>query len=109
MYIFALKIVSMLSKYPISIERDMQLFYRSLPERERRRYAAIEAKKLPHGGQKYIQDLLGIHSSTLKRAIDELTHPDLFPPIPTNKQRRSGGGRKKKQSITQIVKPSFMP
>jgi hypothetical protein len=89
----------MLVTYPLFIEREMQLFYRHLPERERRRYAAIEAKKLPHGGRKYIQDLLGVHSSTLKRAIDELTHPELFSPLPLDKQRRTGGGRKKNGSL----------
>ena len=97
----------MLEKYPISVERQMQLFYLNLKERERRHYAALEAQKLAHGGQKYIQDLFDIHPKTLKRAIDELNNPELFASLPTVKQRRSGGGRKKKQSIIQTVKPNF--
>ena len=86
----------MLEKYSIPVERQMQVFYLNLKEREQRHYAAIEAQKLPHGGQKYIQDLFGIHAKTLKRGIDELTNPELFATLPTVKQRRSGGGRKKK-------------
>ena len=98
----------MLEKYTSSVERQMQVFYLNLKEREQRHYAAIEAQKLPHGGQKYIQDLFDIHPKTLKRAIDELNHPELFAPLPTVKQRRAGGGRKKKSSIIQTVKPNFM-
>ena len=86
----------MLEKYTISVERQMQVFYLNLQERDKRHYAAIEAQKLPHGGQKYIQDLLDIHSKTLKRAIDELNNPEIFATLPTDKQRRAGGGRKKK-------------
>ena len=85
-------------KYSIAIESQMQVFYLHLKEREQRHYAAIEAQKLPHGGQKYIQDLFDIHPKTLKRAIDELTNPELFATLPTVKQRRSGGGRKKNSS-----------
>ena len=99
----------MLEKYSDSIERQMQLFYSNLKEREQRHYAALEAQKLPHGGQKYIQDLLNIHKKTLKRAIDELNNPELFATLPTVKQRRSGGGRKKKLTTILIAKPNFTP
>lgn len=97
----------MLEKYSSTVERQMQVFYSNLKEREQRHYAALEAQKLPHGGKKYIQDLLDIHSKTLKRAIDELNNPDIFATLPTVKQRRSGGGRKKKQFIIPTVKPNF--
>lgn len=36
--------------YPLEIEQQMQMFYRSLSEKDRRRYAAIEALKLGWGG-----------------------------------------------------------
>jgi hypothetical protein len=97
----------MIEKYSSSVERQMQVFYSNLKEREQRHYAALEAQKLPHGGQKYIQDLFDIHPKTLKRAIDELNNPDIFATLPTVKQRRSGGGRKKKQFIIPTVKPNF--
>ena len=97
----------MLEKYTIEVERQMQTFYLGLKERDRRHYAAVEAQKLPHGGQKYIQHLFNVHSKTLKRAIDELNHPELFAPLPTVKQRRAGGGRKKKRFITLTHSPNF--
>ena len=90
----------MLKKYTVEIEDQMQLFYSNLKERERRHYAALEAQKLGYGGNKYIQNLLDIHHKTLKRAIDELNHPELFSSLPTDKQRRAGGGRKKKVTIS---------
>jgi hypothetical protein len=93
----------MIKKYPPHIEHQMQVFYSKLKEREQRHYAAVEAQKLCHGGKKYIQQLFNIHQKTLKRATDELTNIELFATLPTIKQRRPGGGRKKKQYITPIV------
>lgn len=98
----------MIEKYSDSVERQMQLFYSNLKERDQRHYAALEAQKLPHGGQKYIQDLFNIHKKTLKRAIDELNNPEIFATLPTVKQRRTGGGRKKKHFTIPTVKPNFM-
>ena len=40
--------------YPPEIESQMHNFYQSLSEKDRRRYAAIEAKKLGYGGIRYI-------------------------------------------------------
>lgn len=86
----------MIEKYTRLVEQQMQAFYAQLKEREQRHYAAVEALKLGHGGKKYILGLFGIHHKTLKRAINELLHPEFFAPLPTVNQRRSGGGRKKK-------------
>ena len=36
--------------YGLQVERMMQRLYRSLSEKDRRRYAAVEAAKLGHGG-----------------------------------------------------------
>jgi len=46
-------------RYPGRVERHMQALYRSLSEKDRRRYAAVEAEKLGHGGVQYVADLLG--------------------------------------------------
>jgi hypothetical protein len=40
--------------YSEEIESEMLKFYQSLNEKDKRRYAAIEAKKLGHGGIKYM-------------------------------------------------------
>lgn len=91
----------MIEKYTPIVEHQMQDFYSNLKERDRRHYAALEALKLGHGGKKYISGLLNIHQKTLKRSIDELTNPEIFATLPTDKQRRAGGGRKKNISPPQ--------
>ena len=58
--------------YPQAIEQMMKGFYRSLSEKDRRRYAAMEAIKLGHGGINYIVELLGCCRDTISKAIKEL-------------------------------------
>jgi hypothetical protein len=43
-----------MNSYPSQVEQQMQQFYHSLSEKDRRRYAAIEAVKLGWGGITYI-------------------------------------------------------
>jgi len=50
----------------------MRAFYHSLPEKERRRYAAIEAEKLGHGGVDYIARLFQIDEKTIRRGLLDL-------------------------------------
>jgi hypothetical protein len=64
-------------KYPDKIEREMQVFYSSLSEKDRRRYAAIEAAKLGHGGREYIATVLGCDPKTIRhgqRDLEALPH-----------------------------------
>ena len=59
------------------IEHSMRMFYRSLSEKDRRRYAAIEAAKLGYGGIQVIADLLGCDPKTIRQGKDDLNHlPD---------------------------------
>ena len=62
----------MLQSYPAEIEVQMKNYYKSLSEKDRRRYAAIEAVKLGYGGQVYIRRLFGCHHETLKLGLSEL-------------------------------------
>ena len=73
----------------------MVSFYKRLPEKERRHYAALEANKLVHGGKLYIGRLLGISQKTLRKGERELKQAELLAQIPQGRQRRTGGGRKK--------------
>ena len=67
-------------RYPSAVEHQMQNFFDSLSERDRRRYAAVEATKLGHGGQEYIAQLFGIDPKTVRRGAEELEHlPDAHP------------------------------
>ena len=58
--------------YSPEIEHSMRLFHDSLSERDRRRYAAIEAAKLGHGGTGYISTLLGCDPKTIRQGQADL-------------------------------------
>ncbi len=63
--------------YSPEIEHSMRMFYGSLSEKDRRRYAAIEAAKLGHGGVEYVATLLGCDPKTVRRGQQDLDHlPD---------------------------------
>jgi hypothetical protein len=78
----------LIEPYSLDIEQRMKTLYKSLNERDRRRYAAIEADKLGYGGQTYISQLLGCDHKTLQRGLDEL---DDLPSLPPGRIRKKGG------------------
>lgn len=58
--------------YEKEVEIQMVNFYRSLSEKDRRRYAAIEAGKLGHGGVAYISRLFGCDPDTIRQGSVDL-------------------------------------
>ena len=58
--------------YSAEVERKMQRFFEWLSEKDRRRYAAVEATKLGHGGVEYIATALGCDPKTIRRGLSEL-------------------------------------
>lgn len=82
----------MLSPYATKIEQQMQFLYHHLSEQDRRLYAAMEARKLPRGGQRYIAQLFQCAAKTIRRGCAELDHPERLPPA--GRIRHPGGGRK---------------
>jgi len=66
----------MITPYPEDVESRMQVFFESLSEKDRRRYAAIETLKLPYGGQTYISDLLDCDPKTIQQGIQDLGNKD---------------------------------
>lgn len=69
-----------------------QHFIKSLNERQRRQFAALEAKQIGHGGIKIVSEAFSISVVTIREGIRELSTKDELPP---NRIRRKGGGRKK--------------
>ncbi len=67
-------------------------FFDKLDERQKRRYAAIEAISLGYGGQSAVHRSFGISISALRRGIAEVEQGDSVLP---ERIRRQGGGRKK--------------
>jgi hypothetical protein len=81
-----------MTPYPPDVERTMSAFYRSLRENDRRRYAAVEAAKLGHGGVEYIAQVLGVDPKTIRRGQHDLED---LPERPATRVREPGGGRKR--------------
>ena len=79
--------------YSKEIESEMVKFYNSLSEKDKRRYAAIEAKKLGHGGIKYISELFGCHRNTITEGKSELETREVKK-FNDKAIREKGGGRK---------------
>jgi hypothetical protein len=90
----------LIAKYSEETEKLMQLFYSRLSEKDRRHYAAMEVLKLGRGGTNYISRLLAIDKGSLIQGKKELTLVSEYQQIPAGKQRRVGGGRKKKDSTS---------
>lgn len=65
-----------MNTYTAEVERLMKRLFGSLNESDRRRYAAIEATKLGHGGVDYISALLGCDPKTIRRGLVELEGQD---------------------------------
>jgi hypothetical protein len=59
-------------RYSDEIEHSMRLFFGSLSEKDRRRYAAVEAAKLGHGGIEYVSALLGCDPKTIRQGQHDL-------------------------------------
>ena len=80
-----------MQSYAPEIEVQMQRYYHSLSEKDRRRYAAMETVKLGYGGLAYISRLLGCHHQTLQLGQKELQDEAV---LREERMRQSGGGRK---------------
>ena len=78
-----------MTMYSKGVERHMVLLYRSLSEKDRRRYAAIEAEKLGHGGMQYVADLFACDPDTIRRGLDDV---ETLPTDPAAGRVRKKGG-----------------
>lgn len=91
--------------YTPEMEAEMRAFYQSLSEKDRRRYAAIEARKLGYGGQHYIARLFGCERHTVATGSAELQVPQALaqPGI-----REPGGGRKPCLATMPTLEATFL-
>jgi len=58
--------------YNPTIEQRMKKFYDTLSEKDKRRYAGVEAMKLGRGGVAYITQILGCSRKTVIKGLREL-------------------------------------
>jgi len=76
------------------VEKHVRDFDETLSEKDRRRFAAVQARQLGYGGVRAIAEVLGCSRRTIERGLAEL---DELPHDPAVGQvRRPGAGRKKK-------------
>ena len=81
-----------MQRYDGKVERHMRLFYDSLSEKDRRRYAAVEAQKLGHGGVQYVAEVMKCHASTVRQGREDIVQlPDDAAP---DRVRKKGGTQK---------------
>ena len=73
--------------YPPIVEQSMKTLYGSLREKDQRRYAAVEATKLEHGGIEYISALLGCDPKTIGQGLADL---ESLPDVPPERCRKKG-------------------
>ena len=62
----------MMNGYKAAVERHMVRLYGSLSEKDRRRYAAVEAEILGHGGVQYIADLFDCDPDTIRHGAQDI-------------------------------------
>ncbi len=91
-----------LLKDDTTAEKRMRDFAQTLSEKDRRRFAAIEATQRGHGGSVYIAGVLGCSTKTIERGIKELDQLQDDPAA--GRVRRPGAGRKKRSNRSRAKK-----
>jgi hypothetical protein len=86
------------SQYDPDVAKHMRAFYQTLSERDRRRYVAVEAQRLGHGGITYVAQVFDCSERTIERGLAELAELPHDPAA--GRVRRPGGGRKKGSTRT---------
>jgi hypothetical protein len=91
--------------YSLKVELQMRRFYRSLSEKDRRRYAAVEALKLGWGGITYISQLFECDDKPIRDGIKELEQEAV---LNQSEIRRTGGGRKSAFETIEGLDAAFL-
>ena len=91
--------ITVANKLNVDNEKRMREFAATLTEKDRRRFAAFEAKQQGYGGIEYVAGIIGCSRRTIERGIEELEHLDQDPAA--GQVRRPGAGRKKIFSQSQ--------
>ena len=86
--------------YCPEIEQLLRQDYQSLSEKDRRRFAALEAITLGHGGTRSIAKVLGCAPQTVKDGMRELKQ---LPDDPAGSRIRTPGGGRKKTEVTHAA------
>jgi hypothetical protein len=91
--------------YSPEVEQQMCRFYRSLSEKDRRRYAAVEAFKLGWGGVTYISQLFECDDKPIRNGMQELEQGE---GLSQSRIRQVGGGRKSAFETIEGLDAAFL-
>lgn len=94
-----------MKRYTKEIEKIIKKFHKTLPEKTKRLYAAIEAEKIGYGGNTYISNLLKCNRKTIERGKKDLNHIE---DMPKDRNREEGGGRKSCIDIIEGIDEVFL-
>jgi len=96
-----------MTSYDTSIEQQMSKFFTTLSEKDKRRYAGIEALKLSHGGLTYIAGVLGCSRKLVAKGMKEILK--LAANSGYDKRiRKPGGGRKRYDETCPDIDEKFL-
>ena len=95
-----------MKSYDLEIEEMMRCFHNSLNEKDRRRYAGVEALKLGQGGRSYIAEVVGCSRHTVRKGAYEVSS---LPKKEVDQRiRKKGGGRKSYQEKCEGIDEKFL-
>ena len=92
------------------IEQQIASFYKTLSEKDKRLYAAIEASKIGYGGISYISRIVNCSPTTVSRGLMELNNLNNIEAANDikNRIRKPGGGRKPYSEIYNNIDEQFL-
>ncbi len=80
---------------------DIQIkFFKSLPEKQRRHFIALEYLRLGTVSQRFLAATFGCARQIIIDGVKEVLLPDFNPDY--TRQRQKGAGRKKKRKLLRI-------
>jgi hypothetical protein len=85
--------------YTADVEKKRQRFFGWLSEKDRRRYAAVEAAKLGHGGVEYIARVLACDPKTVRQGLRALEQTE---DAVAGRIRKKGGDARRVTSRSQL-------
>lgn len=88
------------ARYEPAIAERLRAFYKTLSEKDRRRFVAVEAERLGHGGITYVARVFECSERTIERGMAELSELPHDPAA--GRVRRPGGGRKKDRAQSAV-------
>lgn len=94
-----------MKRYDAEMEGEMRAFFESLNEKDRRRYAAIEARKLGHGGASYIAGVVGCERRLIVTGVAELQDQAA---LARTRIRQAGAGRKPATETLPQLEETFL-